>query len=358
MRMTSSIDQILIHHANAYPLMLPQDAVKLLYQSEFGPGHLVSDPVSSLQRLREEYSSVPHSPSSPLSEDIGNGLVRIHLSAIDPASLSLEQLNDCFVRSAEQHTGCRDSFLQKLNTLRSLTNRAVFSFSPVELEEYLTSYIASGFPAVSHSPRYRNAYQPAYRVVRRSCLPAYPIMADALRSHPIPDQRPLLVAIDGRCASGKTTLALQLQSNMGCSVVHMDDFFLRPEQRTKQRYETPGENVDHERFLDEVLLPLYQGKAVEYRPFNCSTQQLAAPVSFAPTPIVVVEGSFSCHPNLWPYYDLRCFLTLSPEKQMQRIVAREGAEYAEVFRTKWIPLEEAYFSTYHLTSECDFLFEY
>ena len=46
---------------------------------------------------------------------------------------------------------------------------------------------------------------------------------------------PRIVALDGRCAAGKTTLAARLQQRSGCNVVHMDDFFLRPAQRTKAR---------------------------------------------------------------------------------------------------------------------------
>ena len=61
----------------------------------------------------------------------------------------------------------------------------------------------------------------------------------------------VLAAIDGRCASGKTTLAAQLQQQFDGSVIHMDHFFLRPHQRTPQRYQEPGGNVDRERFLEE-----------------------------------------------------------------------------------------------------------
>ena len=46
----------------------------------------------------------------------------------------------------------------------------------------------------------------------------------------------VLVAIDGKCASGKTTLAARLAECYDCNVFHMDDFFLRPEQRTEERY--------------------------------------------------------------------------------------------------------------------------
>ena len=72
------------------------------------------------------------------------------------------------------------------------------------------------------------------------------------------------VAIDGGAATGKTTLAEILSARYGASIVHMDDFFLRPEQRTPARFEEPGGNFDKERFLEEVVP--YMGKgAFSYR---------------------------------------------------------------------------------------------
>lgn len=348
---------ILTAHAKRYPLMRPQDAVKLLYQNEFGGGHLITDVNACLTRLHNEFSSVAFDPTAPLVEDIGGNMVRVMLAALSPEEYPLETLNDDFVRSAELHTGNLDHFLQKLNVLKDLTAQGLFPFSSVELDAYLADYVTSGCPAVSHSQAYRDAYHPIYRVLHRSCLSVAATVQHAIRQCRTPKNRPLLVAIDGRCASGKTTLAANLQKACGYEVIHMDDFFLRPEQRNKERYETPGENIDHERFLIEVLQPLYQGKFVEYCPFDCSTQQLTTPVHIQSTPVILIEGSYSCHPDLWPYYDLRIFLTVSPEQQMDRIVARNGVEYAEVFRKKWIPLEEAYFSAYELASKCDLCFE-
>lgn len=351
------LSRILTAHAAQYPLMRPQDAVKLIYQNEFGGGHLIADSNASLDRLCAEYTGVTRDPSVPLWEDIGNGLVRVMLAAVNIGQYPLETLNQNFARSAALHTGSREVFAQKLDVLRELTRQGVFSFSPEELDAYLSDYTASGCPAVSHSEQYRAAYHPAYRVVLRRLLPPLPVLLHSIGQCTAPTNHPLLVAIDGRCASGKTTLAAQLQKTCGCGVVHMDDFFLRPEQRTQERLDTPGENVDHERFLSEVLLPLSRGKAVQYRPFDCSTQTLSESIQVEPSHLVVVEGSYSCHPALWPYYDLRVFLTVSPEEQMRRIVAREGAEYAEVFRTKWIPLEERYFDAYPLADKCDHYFE-
>ena len=58
---------------------------------------------------------------------------------------------------------------------------------------------------------------------------------------------PLIVAIDGRCGSGKTTLGEYLEQVFDCNLFRMDDFFLRMEQRTPQRLKETGGNVDYER---------------------------------------------------------------------------------------------------------------
>ena len=92
----------------------------------------------------------------------------------------------------------------------------------------------------------------------------------AIRS--LPQHHPAVVAIDGRCASGKTTLAARLKQELRCSMFSLDDFFLRPEQRTPQRLAQPGGNVDYERFSQEILLPWRKGKPFFYRPYNCHTQ--------------------------------------------------------------------------------------
>ena len=60
----------------------------------------------------------------------------------------------------------------------------------------------------------------------------------------------VIVSIDGPCTSGKTTLTQKLSERYDCNVFHMDDFFLRPEQRTQARFAQPGGNVDYERFQE------------------------------------------------------------------------------------------------------------
>lgn len=162
----------------------------------------------------------------------------------------------------------------------------------------------------------------------------------------------VIMAIDGRCGAGKTTLTRKLQQHYGCAVIPMDHFFLRPEQRTNLRLSVPGENTDHERFLEEVLLPLRQEKSFSYRPFDCSQMALGEAITVIPGKLTVIEGSYSCHPRLWNHYDLRVFITVDPQEQMHRLIQRNGS-YARVFLEKWIPLEEIYFKTYNLEQRCD-----
>ena len=246
------------------------------------------------------------------------------------------------------------AFLEKLDTLRQLAEGRIFSFTRQELERYLEDYVKSGCVPLSHSPAYRAAYRPAYRVVKRS----HSLVALAWELERLRDRgEGAVVAIDGRCASGKSSLAGCLGERLGVPVVHMDDFFLRPEQRTRERLSRPGENVDHERFLEEVLAPLRAGRAAAYRPWSCRTGELGDPVTVEPGTLVLVEGSYSCHPELWEHYARRVFLSVEPEEQLRRIAERDGAEQLKNFRERWIPLEEKYFSAFQVEDRCDYQLE-
>ena len=165
----------------------------------------------------------------------------------------------------------------------------------------------------------------------------------------------VLVAIDGGSASGKTTLGALLQSIYACPVFHMDDFFLRPEQRTPERYSEPGGNVDRERFLSEVLLPLREGKAVDYRRFDCKTFTIASPRRIEPGRLNIIEGAYAMHPDLAPYYDLTVFLAVSAEKQRERILKRNAPAHAKQFFDRWIPFEQRYFDALDVRNRCDLI---
>lgn len=159
-----ALEQILLHHVRRYPLMEPTDGVKLIYQNEFGGGHLIRDPEAALAYLRREYAAT-EKRTGDKAEDIGNGILRISLAALTPEEL--EYLGQCFLRSAQAHRGNRASFLEKLALLRSITYLGAMPFDLEALDAYLRTYREAGYPAVSHSSAYRANYHPAYRVVRK-----------------------------------------------------------------------------------------------------------------------------------------------------------------------------------------------
>lgn len=164
---------------------------------------------------------------------------------------------------------------------------------------------------------------------------------------------PLLIALDGRCAAGKTTLANRLAEQYGWGVIHLDDFFLQPAQRTSQRLAEPGGNLDRERLISEVLLPLTRHRPGVYRVFDCRTMGFAAvPRPLPAAPVVLLEGSYACHPDLRPLCGLHVFLTVDPGEQLRRLTARNPARLQD-FRTRWIPMEEQYFRYFHIPETCD-----
>ena len=163
-----TIEKILSEHLSRYPLMQPQDAVKLLFQSEFGPGHMIKDKETCLKRLTEEYCGVRHDSDMPLTEEIGGDFIRVNLAALDTKAISLENLSEAFIRSANNHSGDIKAFHEKLDQLKTLHKELPFSFAYPELAKYLNQYIIAGCPVVSHSETYRQAYHPAYRVIKAS----------------------------------------------------------------------------------------------------------------------------------------------------------------------------------------------
>ena len=169
-------------------------------------------------------------------------------------------------------------------------------------------------------------------------------------------KRPFLIAIDGMCGSGKTTLGNTLAKELNASLFHMDDFFLQPHQRTETRLSEPGGNVDYERFKEEVLDHISDTAGVTYRSFNCHEWKLAdEEITIPYNDIVIVEGSYSHHPYFEDVYDVKIFLEISPEEQKRRIITRDGKDIWPMFEQKWIPMENRYFEKFKIKEKRDLI---
>ena len=178
------------------------------------------------------------------------------------------------------------------------------------------------------------------------------LLAAALAQQPT---KPLVLALDGRCGSGKTTLANTLARQFPASItLHTDDFYLPPAQRIRGWEKTPCANMDLARLRDEALRPAYEGQPVQYRAYSCREGAHLPARELAAQPLVILEGSYSHHPLLTGYETLRVFLTCAKEEQTRRLQAREGERYAN-FAARWMPLEEGYFAQYHIAETADFV---
>lgn len=164
----------------------------------------------------------------------------------------------------------------------------------------------------------------------------------------------LVIAIDGRCGSGKTTLGNKIKETLNCPIVHMDHFFLPKDLRTESRYAEPGGNVHYERVKEEVIDHL--GSEINYKIFNCHTMSYEGSVEIKEGyEYLIIEGSYSLNPYFGKYYDVAIFIEIDEEFQWERINKREGKR-AEMFK-RWMELENKYINTFKINEKCDIIIE-
>lgn len=341
----NSLASLLDQHVRSHPELELQDAIKFLYQSCMGPSHLGLDLQAAQDWVEAEWADVAGDADVPSIEPLGGGLCRLSLAACKGQGLEPSTLAALFLETSQTVTPNRQELENSLKLLYNLP------FPRDEVDQVLEAYRAAGMPSVHHSTRYRKAYAPAYRVVEQDLARLLPLLSAIdrhRRTHP-----QTLVALDGPCATGKTTLGVFLSRLYHCPLFHMDDFYLPPEQKTAQRLAQPGGNVDAERFFLEVLSPLSQGKTVRYRPYRCHSGTLGDEIVVSPASLAVVEGVYALRPDLCSYYHIKCFLDAPWSTRRARLLNRNGAEGLDRFEKLWIPLEDAYFRAFPLRQECD-----
>ena len=324
-------EQILSAHQTRYPLMQPRDYGKLAYQSEFGAEHLAADEATVTHRLLEEWNSVPTGKEYLPPEDIGGGLCRFYLNDIEDKALATKVLVKLFLLTAKERRGSGEGLEKKLSELEKL---------PVPgMKEWLAEYRTQGCPPVRHSEEYRQAYAPRYRLLKKEYARFFPLLLETAKV--LRDREKAVVAIDGRCGSGKTTLSGLMKQIFDCRVFHMDDFYLPWPRRAENWMSIPGGNMDLERFRTEILNPAFVGQDVCYRRFDCGAGKVGEGELIPAKALTVIEGSYSHHPALHADYDLKIFLTCEKQEQRRRLMVREG-DYFPTFESVWMPLEEQY----------------
>ena len=154
----------ILTEAKIHPFAQPQDYIKLIFQSEFGPGHLIPNPDYARKRLYDEWEKVKNLPSEQ-PQDIGGGYIRLCITGIDESEL--EKINHLFVTAANEKTGSDSGFMAKLELLVTMAAEGALPFAEAEMKQAAEAYLAGGIRPTSHTEIYHSHYGPAYRVVKK-----------------------------------------------------------------------------------------------------------------------------------------------------------------------------------------------
>jgi hypothetical protein len=159
------------HQLQRYPQMRLLDLYKSCFQDFMGAEHLVSDRegVKHYLDTELEQTSVGELPAWYYEPCCVNGqYVRVSIRTVKEGLLTEEQLLDAFVRSAN---GKRPSVRKWKRQWRKMVatidkmNLALPHYD--EDKTFIDSLLSVGKYAISHSPEYRKAYHPHYRIVER-----------------------------------------------------------------------------------------------------------------------------------------------------------------------------------------------
>ena len=348
-----------------HPHTQPQDVLKMCFQSAFGAEHLISDIDRAENYFYQEFENTPADANMPLCEFLTPQVCRVNLAAWKGHALPPEWLFDLFINAlAPYHpedvglaihqykkdahaTNKGEVFFNYVKTWSKFAheNEASLAFSFADFEETLEWYIDTcdgQLQAVHHSPIYKEAHHPAYRIISGPHVEAIPILQAAFQQL---GPQGGVIAIDGPAGSGKSTLAGILSYILATPSIAMDHFFLPPALRTPERLAEIGGNIHHERFLEQVVPHFH--RAFQYPIFDCRKMEYHGQRDIPPSKWHVVEGSYSHHPALGEYMGLKVFLDISPEEQLTRLEKR-NPKLMDQFINQWIPMEEKYFDHYHI----------
>ncbi len=343
-------------HLKKYPEMEFADGLKLSVHASFGAAHYGGDTEKNLTYVKKEFSVFENDPSLFIFEDIGEDYCRLELKHPLVRDLGADTVSKLFHLSASEDKRCENSE-KKLALLKGFIEETKSLFSPAPEEcaaadRLLDNYTHGICDSISHSKKYNGLYSPSYRVLSKKYGRLFSLIYEicSLLKNKENGVR-TVIALDGRCASGKTTAAVILSKLFDAPVIPMDDFFLPFERKTPERLAETGGNVDYERFSAEVFPFLKDTAPFAYKAYDCSKRDHYIK-NIPSSDILIVEGVYCMRPEFRTCYDLSAFFCVSPETQISRLEKRNPA-FLERFINEWIPMEEDYFKKMNVKALCD-----
>ncbi len=182
----------------------------------------------------------------------------------------------------------------------------------------------------------------------------------AIERRAIGRDAPLIVALDGRSGTGKSTLAARLAVMVNAVVITCDDFYSGSTDaawlaRTPQQRAACC--IDWRRLRREVVEPLRAGQRARYHPFDFAKGSGLArhTITHDPRPIVILDGAYSGRPELADIVDIAALLELSDGVRRGRLIAREGPAFMAAWHPVWDAAEDHYFTNICPPSRYDFV---
>ena len=156
-----------------YPQSCLLDIYKSCFQDYMGAEHLVTDRQRVKAYLDEELNTTTLEDLLPwLYEPCGaeGNYVRVSIRTVKEGIISADHLLDAFIRSANPGNrpsveSWRDRWHEILEVIDTM-NLNYPNYSADKL--FIDSILSVGKYAISHSPEYREAYHPHYRIVERN----------------------------------------------------------------------------------------------------------------------------------------------------------------------------------------------
>ena len=160
----ADMSAVLCDHLARRPQMQLQDVYKLLYQAVRGPEHLIASADDFRMRLAKEWDAVPAESDEPLLEAIraDGRLARANLRPLKARGAALGALAAACLEAAALPWGTASELRQAWATFAGL---GLPAFPAEQVQDYTRWLAAHSYPTVHHSERYRELYQPAYRLI-------------------------------------------------------------------------------------------------------------------------------------------------------------------------------------------------
>lgn len=166
-----AIEALLMEHFERRPQMRAVDVYKLLFQGVFGVGHIVSE--GARKRLEEEAESldIDGHPTEPLIErvSVDGSMIRANLRPYLRRGLPLDTLYEAMEETAMER-GPTEKFLLAWSVFHDLACSGAMKVNGEELDSLNRELQEVGPRPHHHSEAYRDAYYPAYRVVKKEAL--------------------------------------------------------------------------------------------------------------------------------------------------------------------------------------------